>query len=88
MLALTAVSPAHLSRSMRTHYGTTPTEFVRALRLERAAELLCTTRESVTAIAHRCGFSGHSYFSRCFATAYGVPPREYRRRAWEAFVPQ
>jgi AraC-like DNA-binding protein len=84
---LAAVSPAHLSRSMREHYGTTPTAFVTGLRLQRAAELLGTTSESVTWIAHRCGFSSQSYFTRCFRAAYGVSPREYRRRTREAFVP-
>jgi AraC family cel operon transcriptional repressor len=88
MLELAAVSPAHLSRSMRAHYGMTPTEFVRALRLERAAKLLCTSPAPVTTVAYRCGFSAHSYFSRCFAAAYGLPPREYRRQAWQAFVPR
>ncbi|WP_051939576.1 helix-turn-helix transcriptional regulator [Phaeacidiphilus oryzae] len=81
---LAAVSPAHLSRSMREHYGTTPTEYVRVLRLEHAARLLCATRQPVTAIAQRCGFASHTYLSRCFAAAYGLPPREYRRRAWGA----
>jgi AraC-like DNA-binding protein/mannose-6-phosphate isomerase-like protein (cupin superfamily) len=85
---LAAVSPAHLSRSMREHYGTTPTAFVTELRLQRAAELLGTTSESVTRIAHRCGFSSQSYFTRCFRDAYGMPPKEYRRRSGQAFVPE
>ncbi|WP_198961946.1 AraC family transcriptional regulator [Pseudonocardia sp. MH-G8] len=84
---LAAVSAAHLSRSMREHYGTTPTAFVTDLRLQRAAELLGTTSESVTRIAHRCGFSSQSYFTRCFRGAYGMPPKEYRRRSGQAFVP-
>jgi AraC-like DNA-binding protein/mannose-6-phosphate isomerase-like protein (cupin superfamily) len=88
MLELAAVSPAHLSRSMRRHYATTPTDFLRELRLERAVELLCTTSEPVTRIAERCGFTAQSYFTRCFTAAYDVPPREYRLRAWRAFVPQ
>lgn len=88
MLRLAAVSPAHLSRSMREHYDTTPTEFVNELRLERASELLGTTPEPVTRIAHRCGFSSQSYFTRRFGGAHGISPKEYRRRAWQAFVPE
>lgn len=87
MLSIATVSAAHLSRSMREHYGTTPTAFVTELRLQRAAELLGTTSDPVTEIAHRCGFSSQSYFTRCFRDAYGVPPKEYRRRTWQAFVP-
>lgn len=88
MLRLAAVSPAHLSRSMRSYKGTTPTAFVNELRLERAAELLATTTEPVTRIAYRCGFSSQSYFTRCFGVANRVAPTEYRRRAWQAFVPE
>ncbi|AXK35004.1 AraC family transcriptional regulator [Streptomyces armeniacus] len=88
MLRLAGVSPAHLSRSMRTHHQTTPTAFVTELRLQRAAELLTATSEPVTAVAQQCGFASQSYFTRCFRTVHGIPPREYRRRAWEAFVPR
>lgn len=88
MLELASVSAAHLSRSMRRYHGTTPTRFVADLRLRRATELLGTTSESVTRIAHRCGFSSQSYFTRCFGDAHGVSPREYRRNAWRAFVPE
>lgn len=84
---LANVSPEHLSRSMRTFHGATPTEFVTGLRLDRAASLLATTNDPVTAIAHRCGFSSQSYFTRRFHAAYGLTPRAFRRRAQRAFVP-
>ncbi|WP_255951105.1 helix-turn-helix transcriptional regulator [Streptomyces odontomachi] len=87
MLRLAAVSAAHLSRTVRTYYGITPTAFVTELRLQRATELLSATTDPVTAIAQRCGFSSQSYFTRCFRAAHGIPPREYRQRAWRAFVP-
>ncbi|SDR76750.1 AraC family transcriptional regulator [Actinopolymorpha singaporensis] len=84
---LAAVSGAHLARSMRTHYATSPTRFVTELRLERARVLLTTTDLTVTAIAHRTGFASQSYFTRCFHRAHGLSPRAYRRRARRAFVP-
>ncbi|WP_020496686.1 AraC family transcriptional regulator [Sciscionella marina] len=87
MARLAAVSPAHLSRTMRAHYGTTPTEFITGLRLERAAQLLGSTDEPVTQIAYRCGFASQSYFTRRFGTAYGLSPTAYRRRTWQSFVP-
>ncbi|MGW5363078.1 helix-turn-helix domain-containing protein [Actinopolymorpha pittospori] len=84
---LASVSAAHLARSMREHYATSPTRFVTALRLERACALLATTDLTVTAIAHRCGFASQSYFTRCFRAAHGVSPRAFRQRARRAFVP-
>lgn len=87
MLELAGVSPAHLSRSMRAHYGTTPTAYVADLRLEHAAALLAATTEPVATIATRCGFASQSYFTRCFSAAHQIPPREFRRLARQAFVP-
>jgi AraC family cel operon transcriptional repressor len=87
LLELAAVSPAHLSRSMRAAYGVTPTTFVTDLRLEHAASLLAATNIPVAGIADRCGFTSQSYFTRCFTTAHAVAPREFRRRSQRAFVP-
>jgi len=87
LLELANVSPAHLSRSMRQHYGTTPTAFVTDLRLRRAATLLGTTTRPITEIAYTCGFASPSYFTRCFRAAHRVTPREFRRTARRAFVP-
>jgi len=87
LLELANVSPAHLSRSMRQHYGTTPTAFVTDLRMRHAATLLGTTTRPITEIAYACGFASPSYFTRCFRTEHKVTPREFRRAARRAFVP-
>jgi AraC family cel operon transcriptional repressor len=87
LLELSAVSPAHLSRSMRTAYGLTPTEFVIDLRLEHAASLLAATNLTIAAVADRCGFSSQSYFTRCFTAAHEISPRDFRNRSQRAFVP-
>ena len=87
LLELAGVSPAHLSRSMRSAYGVTPTIFVNDLRLEHAASLLAATSTPVARIATRCGFASQSYFSRCFAAAHAMTPREFRQFAQRGFVP-
>lgn len=87
MLELAQVSAGYLSRSMRRHYGTTPTAFVVDIRLERAAALLTDTTEPIAAIAARCGFASQSYFSRCFAAAHAMTPRDFRHFAHRGFVP-
>jgi len=87
LLELSGVSPAHLSRSMRAAYGVTPTDFVTDLRLEHAASLLAATNDPVATIAARCGFTSQSYFTRRFAGAHQLSPREFRRRSQRAFVP-
>jgi AraC-like DNA-binding protein len=72
---------------MRVHYDVSPTTFVADLRLEHAAALLATTDLTITEIAHRCGFSSQSYFTRRFREAHRAPPREFRAQARRAFVP-
>ncbi|MBB5791251.1 AraC family transcriptional regulator [Jiangella mangrovi] len=87
LLELACVSPAHLSRSMRRHYGVTPTEYVTALRLQHAAGLLATTTGTVTGIAFRCGFLSQSYFIRCFGRLYGSSPQRFRLELQRKYVP-
>lgn len=87
LLELAAVSPAHLSRTLRAAYGMTPTGFVADLRLEQAASLLAATSDPIAEIATRCGFSSQSYFTRCFTTAHAVSPRTFRHQSQRAFVP-
>jgi AraC family cel operon transcriptional repressor len=74
----------HLCRVFRKSLGLTPTEYLNALRLDRAADLLRITDRSVTDIALDCGYEGLSYFYRRFARRFGCPPREYRRRHCQA----
>ena len=64
-------------RKIQSATGHTPTEFMRTIRLRRAAELLREGRKTVTEIAYATGFSSVSYFSRCFRTMYGVPPTQF-----------
>jgi AraC-like DNA-binding protein/mannose-6-phosphate isomerase-like protein (cupin superfamily) len=54
-------------------------EYVRDLRVERAAKLLRTTEESVADIAHRTGFADQSHLLRCFKAKYAISPLVYRR---------
>lgn len=54
--------------------GLKPTEFIRNIRLRRAAAMLQEGNLTITEISYATGFSSVSYFSRCFRTMYGVPP--------------
>jgi AraC family transcriptional regulator len=77
------LSPFHFHRVFQALVGTTPAEFVRRLRLERALNLKARPRaRSLTAIALECGFSSSSDFSRCFKRQFGVPPSSFDIKAW------
>lgn len=64
-------------RRIQSLTGQSPTEFMRTIRLRRAAELLREGRLTVTEISYATGFSSVSYFSRCFRKMFGVPPTQF-----------
>ena len=64
-------------RKIQSATGQKPTEFIRTIRLRRAAELLREGRMSITEISYATGFSSVSYFSRCFRTMYSIPPTQF-----------
>jgi AraC family transcriptional regulator len=77
------LSPFHFHRVFQAHVGSTPADFVKRLRLEKALGLMSRTRStSLTTIALGCGFSSSSDFSRCFRQRYGVPPSSFDIKAW------
>ncbi len=64
-------------RKIQALTGQKPTEFIRTIRLRRAAEMLKQGGKNVTEISYATGFSSVSYFSRCFRTMFGVPPTQF-----------
>ena len=76
-----SVSETSLKNYFRGVYGQNISVYLRELRMERAAGLLSTTRQSVSDIAAQVGYSSQSKFAAVFRQQYGVSPLEYRRRA-------
>jgi AraC-like DNA-binding protein len=69
--------------AFRRHYGTTPTGYLRRVRLERAHQDLLAAdpaRESVTAVAHRWGFASPGQFAAAYQQAYGLTPDQTLRQ--------
>jgi transcriptional regulator GlxA family with amidase domain len=63
--------------------GQTPAAYIAQVRLERAADLLQHTTESVRAIASDVGYESEAAFSRVFSNRYGLPPSRWRREMTE-----
>lgn len=70
-------------RKIQSATGQKPTEFIRTIRLRRAAELLRQGHMTITEVSYATGFSSVSYFSRCFRTMFGVPPTQFSKAAEE-----
>ena len=73
----------HMSRSaffrkLKALVGLSPVEFLRSVRMKRAAELIGMGQYSMTQIAYMVGLSDSHYFSKCFKQHYGITPTEYK----------
>jgi AraC-like DNA-binding protein len=74
----TFFSPFTVSHAFRQYTGMTFSEFVMDCRLNKACELLGSTKRSVLDIALDCGFNNVSYFIKCFKKRFGKTPHQYR----------
>lgn len=73
-----AMSRASLYKKTSVMLGITPNDFLRNMRLKRAAELLTQTNEPVGQVALAVGFQTARYFSQCFRQMFGMTLTEYR----------
>lgn len=72
------VSPFHFSRVFKTFTGSSPHQFLLAIRLQHAAMLLRTTAIPVADIAFSSGFNSIEYFNAAFRRKYHEPPGSFR----------
>ena len=77
----------HLSRLFSQQVGQTVPQYLRQLRLERAAQLLREGRHNVTEAATAVGYSSLSHFSKAFWEAYGCCPGLYGNAKLRAAAP-
>ncbi|MCD8165417.1 MAG: ATP-binding protein [Bacteroides sp.] len=71
------MSRVNLYRKLQSITGNTPTEFVKSVRLKKAAELLKEGKMSVVEVAYTVGFNTPSYFTKSFKKMFGVLPTQY-----------
>ena len=77
------ISRVHLHRKMKELTGQTPHDFIRSIRLKKAAQLLAEKGMNVTEVMYACGFSNSASFSTIFRKYYGMSPRDYMREHQE-----
>ncbi|GAB3258665.1 hypothetical protein GCM10027347_22150 [Larkinella harenae] len=74
-------SRMQLHRKLTALTGQSAGDFLRVMRLKRAAQLLEGQAASVSEIAYEVGFNSLSYFSKTFREQFGVSPNEYANRS-------
>ena len=71
------VSRSNLQRKMKSLTGMSPNEYVRLVRLKKAAELLLSDNYRINEVCYMCGFNTPSYFTSCFFKQFGILPKEF-----------
>jgi PAS domain S-box-containing protein len=80
MAAAVPMSPSSFTRTFRRHFGCTPHQYLRNVRIAAACDLLSMTDLPLTDIAEHAGFYDQSHFARDFKSSRGMTASAYRRR--------
>ena len=73
------VSKNSLYGSFREYYGQTVNDHISALRIEKAKELLRSSRDPICLVAEKVGIDNDTYFCKLFKKRVGMTPTQYRR---------
>ena len=78
LASIAGVHASHLAKAFRSRYGTSVGDFARRARLRWAREALASSDKDLAVVAIEAGFADQSHFSRCFKSAFGIPPGRWR----------
>ena len=79
LAAIACLSPHHLLRKFKAHFGVTPYQYLINRRLEAVKDELVNTSKSISEICLASGYEDLSSFSRLFKKQNGINPEGYRR---------
>lgn len=84
LASIVHMQPTYFIRRFRQIYDLSPMAYLKALRINKAVELLLTTNTDVDEIGAMLGIYDVSYFSRWFKKSCGLPPGEYRKKSFDS----
>lgn len=74
------LSPSRLRHLFKEETGTSPSRFLKTLRLEKAKALIEGTFQSLKQIMDKVGIKDRRHFAEDFKKAYGLAPARYREQ--------
>jgi signal transduction histidine kinase/ligand-binding sensor domain-containing protein/DNA-binding response OmpR family regulator len=74
---IVGVSQKQLYRKIKQLTGMTTIEYIKSIKLKKAAILLSSKKFTVSEVMYMVGFSNHSYFAKCFFAQFGKTPNQY-----------
>ena len=72
------MSRMQLHRKLKALSEKSTSEFIRLIRMKKAAEMILNNQGTISEIAYEVGFNDPSYFTKCFRNEFGIPPSEYK----------
>ncbi len=75
---LSNISTSTFKREFNKLYQTSPAQYFKTRKLEKAAQLLSNTDNRISDIAYECGFNDVAHFSKSFQETYHLAPSQYR----------
>ena len=72
------MSRVHLYKKLVSITGRSPIEFIRVIRLKRAAQMLRDKQQNVADVAYAVGFNNPKYFSKYFKEEFGMLPSAFQ----------
>ncbi len=76
MCGAMAMSRAQLHRKIKALTGLSTSHYMRAIRLQKARQLLGSTDLNISEVSYRVGFKDPKYFSRTYSEVFGFAPTE------------
>ena len=81
------VSKFHMHRIFKNEFGRNVYETIRSIRLQKAASLLLTNKNStITQIAKMCGYSSQTSFAKVFKEKFLMTPKEWRHNGYISYI--
>lgn len=78
---LSGLNEKQVYRKLKLLTGNTAVDYIKSIRLKKAAMLLVQKKFTVNEVMYMVGFSSPSYFAKCFSDKYGKTPKAYMEEA-------
>ena len=75
------MSRSNFYRKIKSISGMSPNDYLKTIRLKKAAKLLLSQEYRINEVYEQAGFSSSSYFAKCFKEQFGMLPREFVAKA-------
>ena len=84
--SLSGYNSSHVSRTFQKYLKTSPSQYLRKLRINKGRRLLSTSNLSIVEIAYQCGFSNSGHFLTAFQKEVGTSPSRYRKEKLKSII--